>query len=218
MQDSLAERHSLPLHVALQCQAVAPPTKSSASDLQMPCVETSHAILSETPQPDIAAWAYSGTAGRGNHKVIRGLQTLSMDVFQSIEWSVLWNRRNFTEPPVGTQKVHESALRSSVYLPFATYWPSSPDMDLSLVSRLPPPSSKTVRFVSHHPPEPLGILRRVLIAATAGILVMRNLLHMDCKTPRLLWYDCKKKEFACNPTLVRWIADVALKICACAIL
>ena len=64
-------------------------------------------------------------------------------------------------------------------------------MDLSQVSRLPPPPSKGVRFVYPHRPSHLATLEKCLGLAVALLFVFRHMYRRDYLTESLRWDDCE---------------------------
>ena len=64
-------------------------------------------------------------------------------------------------------------------------------MDLSLVPKLPPPSSEAVKFVYSRPTRYLNTLQSVLIAAAIMFYLLRELCHCDHRAHHLLWDDCE---------------------------
>lgn len=64
-------------------------------------------------------------------------------------------------------------------------------MDLSQVSRLPPPPSKGVRFVYPHRPSHLGTLEKCLGLTVALLFIFRQMYRRDYLTESLRWDDCK---------------------------
>ena len=64
-------------------------------------------------------------------------------------------------------------------------------MDLSLIPKLPPPESKTGKFVYSRKQKVLQNLRTLLIALVAILVVTRKLYLRSYATERLLWDDSK---------------------------
>ena len=69
-------------------------------------------------------------------------------------------------------------------------------MDLSQVSRLPPPPSKGVTFVYPHRSSRVDLLEKILGLMVALVFAVRQMYKRDYLTESLRWDDCKYRPRA----------------------